>query len=239
MTEKLYLYDSYLKSIDSVLTGKNGNVLTFDRTIFYPTGGGQPSDRGKISCNGNSYEITDVRKNGDEVEHIVSGMPDLENGEKVHMEIDWNSRYMHMRFHTAIHIIDAAVRRMNRPGILITGSQIYDDHARVDFDFESFDSAMASEIIGEANGIVSSNTDVRIREIGRDEALQIPELARTEPGKRLIQSLEKVRIIEIVGVDMQADGGTHVAKTSEVGKIMLRKIQSKGRRNKRMEIYLD
>lgn len=239
MTEKLYLSNSYIKETDAKVTGIDGNIVTFDRTVFYPAGGGQPSDRGEIQYDGTYYQVSDVRKNGDEVEHVVSGVHPLTNGAEVHMKLDWNARYMHMRFHTAIHIIDAAVRRMNKPGILITGSQIYDDHARVDFDFDNFNMELATGLIEEANRISGEDHAVVIREMDRDEALKIPELARTEPGRRLIRSLEKVRIIEIVGVDMQADGGTHVSKTSEVGRIVLMRIQSKGKRNKRMEISLE
>lgn len=239
MTEKLYLDDSYIKETEAEVVSVDGNAVRFSKTVFYPTGGGQPSDTG-IAVYGNSrYRITDVIKNGDEIDHILENAPEFSPGDHVKLLLDWDRRYAHMRFHTAIHIIDAVVHNMDRPDIIITGSQISDDHARVDFDFEKLDQESAGSIIEAANRITSGQSPVNIKHMTRDEALSIPDLARTEPGRKLIESLDQVRIIEIEGVDLQADGGTHVAGTSEVGHIVLNRIKSKGRRNKRMEISLE
>lgn len=239
MTDKLYLNDSYLKETEAEVTVVDGNAVQFSRTVFYPTGGGQPADSGKVIHEGKEYIISDVRKNEEEVLHIVDGNFALKEGDKVILELDWNRRMAHMKYHTAIHVIDAAVHLMDNPEMIITGSQISDDHARVDFDFEKLDQDSAKEIIDRSNEILRKNARVNIKNITRDEALSIPGLARTEPGRRLIMSLDSVRVIEIEGVDQQADGGTHVSNTSEVGKIVLNRIKSKGRRNKRMEINLE
>lgn len=239
MTEKLYLNDSYVRETDAEITSSDGNALRFDRTVFYPSGGGQPSDTGIVTHEGKEYPVTEVRKNGEEVDHIIGDSATLPQGGNVKLSIDWGRRFAHMRFHTAIHIIDAVVHNMDRPDMIITGSQIYEDHARVDFDFEKLDQESAQGIIDAANGIVSRKLSVNIKEMTREEALSIEGLARTEPGRRLIMSLDSVRIIEIEGIDQQADGGTHVSNTSEVGNIVLNRIQSKGRHNKRMEIRLE
>ncbi len=239
MTDKLYLNDSYVREITSRITGVEGNTLRLEKTIFYPTGGGQPSDSGELISNGLKARIQEARKNGDEVDHVLESPSPLSPGDEVTLSLDWEKRYAHMKFHTAIHIIDAAVHRMDRPDIIITGSQIYDDHARVDFDFEKLDQDSAQSIIDAANAIVEGRHNVNIREMSQEEALSIDGLARTEPGRKLLMSLDRIRIIEIEGIDMQADGGTHVANTSEVGRISLNRIQSKGRHNKRMEISLE
>lgn len=239
MTEKLYLDDSYIKETEAEVVSVDGNAVRFSRTVFYPTGGGQPSDTGTILCGNSSYTIRDVVKNGDEIDHILEETPGFSPGDKVKLVLDWDRRYAHMRYHTAIHIIDAAVHNMDRPEIIITGSQISDDHARVDFDFEKLDQDSAGGIIEAANRIISGNSPVNVKHMTREEALSIPGLARTEPGRKLIESLDRIRIIEIEGVDQQADGGTHVAGTSEVGRIVLSRIKSKGKRNKRMEIHLE
>ncbi|EQD64470.1 Threonyl/alanyl tRNA synthetase SAD [mine drainage metagenome] len=153
-------------------------------------------------------------------------------------EIDWNRRYSHMRYHTAIHIIDAVVHHSAGKYGLITGSQIYQDRARVDFDFPEFSRELADKIIDDSNLVIAQKHPILIKEMTSEEALAIPDLARTEPGRELIRKLSMVRVIEIVGVDAQADGGTHVNNTAEVGKIHLSGIESKGRRNKRMNIVL-
>ncbi len=239
LTDKLYLNDSYIRETTAEVTQVDGSAIRFSRTVFYPTGGGQPSDTGYVLKGSSEYRIADVRKNGEEIDHICEDPGDIAPGDEVKLVLDWEKRFDHMRFHTAIHVIDAAVHGMDRPEMIITGSQISDDHARVDFDFERLDQESARSIIESANEIIAGNRAVNIRDISRDEALAIPGLARTEPGRKLIMSLERVRVIEIEGVDQQADGGTHVANTSEVGLIVLNKIQSKGRRNKRMEIRLE
>ncbi len=228
----------YLREFDATVVAIEGDVVSLDRTAFYPTGGGQPNDTGILVSDGISYDVSDVIKVGDDVGHRISsnGLP--QPGAKVHGVLDWNRRYAHMRYHTAIHIIDGVVNRDYSDRGLITGSQIYEDRARVDFDLPGITREIAEEIIGKANEVISSNHDIFAREISSEEARHIPGLARTAPGRELIKSLDRVRIIDISGFDLQADGGTHVSNTSEVGKINFRAIQSKGAHNKRVEFVL-
>ncbi|EQD39069.1 Threonyl/alanyl tRNA synthetase SAD, partial [mine drainage metagenome] len=221
----------------STLVSNVDNLLEFDRTIFYPTGGGQPFDTGTIRVSGKSYNVIDVIKKGDALLHKIDSPLEASRGEVI-QEIDWNRRYSHMRYHTAIHIIDAVVHHSAGKYGLITGSQIYQDRARVDFDFPEFSRELADKIIDDSNLVIAQKHPILIKEMTSEEALAIPDLARTEPGRELIRKLSMVRVIEIVGVDAQADGGTHVNNTAEVGKIHLSGIESKGRRNKRMNIVL-
>ncbi len=239
MTLKLYLDNSYLKDTTAVITEQGDDYLQFDRTIFYPVGGGQPSDRGHVEIDGKTYQIVDAKKNGSEVKHFTAEEIEGDvSGKIAKLFIDWERRYTHMKYHTAIHIIDAVVHLLGNPDMLITGSQIYEDRARIDFDFEKLDRDTASDLVKRANEVIKEAHPIVVREISRDEALSIEGLARTEPGRKLIMSLEKVRVVEIQGLDMQADGGTHVRNTSEIGKINLGKVQSKGKHNKRMEIRI-
>lgn len=228
----------YLREFDATVVAIEGDMVALDRTAFYPTGGGQPNDTGILVTDGISYDVADVIKAGDEVMHRISSSSLPQPGSKVHGVLDWNRRYAHMRYHTAIHIIDGVVNRDYSDRGLITGSQIYEDRARVDFDLPGITREMAEEIIGKANEVISSNHSIYAREISSEEAQRIPDLARTAPGRELIKSLERVRIIDISGFDLQADGGTHVANTSEVGRITFRAIQSKGAHNKRVEFVL-
>ncbi|MEM0156141.1 MAG: alanyl-tRNA editing protein [Thermoplasmataceae archaeon] len=238
MTAKLYLNNMYLKDFDAAVKSIDGDGIILDSTAFYPTGGGQPNDTGVLSAHGITYEITDVTKKGPDVAHRILGTSQPEVGDMVHGTIDWTRRYAHMRYHTAIHIMDGVVNRDYSDRGLITGSQIYEDRARVDFDLPGITRELAEEIIEKANEVVRAGHNVYAREITREEAEKIQGLARTAPGRELIKSLDTVRIIDISGFDMQADGGTHVANTREVGNIIFKGIQSKGAHNKRVEFVL-
>jgi misacylated tRNA(Ala) deacylase len=228
----------YLRDFDAIVKSVDNSEVILDSTAFYPTGGGQPNDTGTLSASGVTYEVIDVNKQGTEVSHKISGTATPETGERVHGAIDWNRRYAHMRYHTAIHIMDGVVNRDYSDRGLITGSQIYDDRGRVDFDLPGITREEAEEIIGKANEVILAGHNVYAREITKEEAEKIPGLARTAPGRELIKSLDTVRIIDISGFDLQADGGTHVANTKEVGSITFKGIQSKGAHNKRVEFVL-
>ncbi|MEM3405255.1 MAG: alanyl-tRNA editing protein [Candidatus Micrarchaeaceae archaeon] len=237
MTEKLYWKDQYMREFESKVTKVEGNKLYLEGTAFYPTGGGQPADTGRIIINGKEYRIADVANEGGEIAHISDTVFDVEAGAIAKGIIDWDRRYMHMRLHTAIHLLDAIVEKFYGSG-MITGGQIFDDRARIDIDMPDLNKEKAAEIIARANSIAAEGHKVIAREIGKDEALGIERLARTEPGRELIKSLDKVRIVEIEGLDMQADGGTHVRNTSEIGTILLSNYENKGRHSKRVEIRL-
>ncbi|MGP6220254.1 alanyl-tRNA editing protein [Caldiplasma sukawensis] len=239
MTEKIYLKDAYLKETTANVLDITDSGIILDKTVFYAAGGGQPGDKGWIISEGKKMKIIDTVKSGDDVLHVAD-LNDLDHnikGKDVKAIIDWERRHMLMRFHSAVHIIDAAVHLYNNE-TLITGSQIYDDRARVDFSVSNFSQDLANEIIENANRIISEKHNINVKFLPKDEALKIEGLARTEPGRKLLESLETVRIIEIEGVDMQSDGGTHVKNTSEVGTIVLQKIENKGSKNKRMYFNL-
>jgi misacylated tRNA(Ala) deacylase len=232
MTNKVYLNDAYIKEIDAHVTGVNGNEITLDTTIFYPTGGGQPCDTGTIG----THNVIEVRKENDEVIHVLEAPSDLVMNETVHCVIDWGKRYMHMRLHTSLHIIDGVVEKLYQGKI--TGGQIYDDRARMDFDVPGLDRNKALEIMASAQKIVDEGHNVTAKILSKEEALKIPNLARTAPGEDLLGKLDSVRIIDIEGFDFQLDGGTHVANTKEVGRIEMLKYENKGSHNKRIEIAL-
>lgn len=236
MTEKIYLENSYAKETDAVVTAVNGNEIELDQTIFYPTGGGQPCDTGTISSGSGATAVTAVRKDGDRVIHTLGDAAGIAEGTKVHCMLDWERRYMHMRLHTALHIIDGIVEK--RYSGRITGGQIYDDKARMDFDVPGLDKAKAQNIIEDAQKVVDENHKVTAKFLTKEEAAAVPNIARTAPGEELLDKLDKIRIIDIGGFDFQLDGGTHVARTGEVGSIDIAKYENKGSHNKRIEIRL-
>ncbi len=238
MTEKLYLEDMRMKEFDAVVLRVDAGAIYLDRTAFYPTGGGQPNDVGKISFDGGEVDVTDVRKDGDDVAHAVSDTTMLREGMRVHGTIDWDTRYAYMRHHTAIHLIDAvAIKSFNNSGVL-TGGQIYKDRARMDFDMPTLNREIAQGIIDTANAEIAKNRRVLVREISREEAMTIPDLARTEPGRELLRRLPVIRVVEIEGLDAQADGGLHVQNISEIGRIVLNGYKNNGAHSKRIEISL-
>ena len=238
MTEKLYYTDMYGREFDATVISAKDEYIVLDRTLFYPTSGGQPNDTGVLKTENGEIHISDVRQEDGEIIHIADDDVSLYKGDKVHGIINWDKRYIHMRYHTAVHIIDGVVNNDYKNGLL-TGGQIYDDHARVDFSFDIIDKDLITDIISKAQNIVNSGLKVFQREISRSEALKIPGLSRTEPGRQLIEKLPRVRIIEIENFDFQADGGTHVANTSEVGQIEMLKIENKGKGHKRLSFRLN
>jgi misacylated tRNA(Ala) deacylase len=238
MTEKLYWRDMYQKEFEARVVKVLGNSVVLDRTCFYPTGGGEPNDTGRLMINGAEYGITDVKKEGEEITHYSGTAFNAKAGDAVRGVIDWDRRYAYMRLHTAIHLLDAVVEKFYASG-MITGGQIYDDRARIDIDMQGLNREKLQEILDKTNSIAREGREVVARMISREEALKDPRLARTEPGKALINSLDSIRVVEIVGLDEQADGGMHVRNTSEIGAITLSKYENKGSHNKRVEITLN
>lgn len=239
VTDKLYYSDMNLKEFDATILEVQGNEIILDRTAFYPTGGGQPNDTGTLEIDGLQYKVVDVKKNDGDVIHVLEDSRDAKKGAKVHGKIDWDRRYTHMRYHTAIHVLDGVVTKNYNEEGMLTGGQIYLDRARVDFDMQNFNRDLVEKIIDEANKFIAEGHGVHAKEISGKEASSIPNLARTGPGRELISNLDVVRLIGIDSLDEQSDGGTHVSNTSEVGKISLKKIENKGKRNKRVEFTLE
>lgn len=237
MTVKLYWKDSYMKEFDSKIERVEGNVVTLNETAFYPTGGGAPNDTGTLRIKGNEYTVFDVQKEGESISHILDRVAEAAPGDDVHGAIDWERRYAIMRYHTAIHLLDAVVER-GYSSSKITGGQIFPERARVDLDMPELNRDVAQKIIDEANKMVQEGRKVLAREISREEALKMPNLARTEPGRMMIMGMKTVRLIEIDGLDVQMDGGPHVSNTSEIGRIALNAYENKGAHRKRIDVVL-
>jgi len=238
----LYLYDHYLKEFDAIVVEIPDNkTLVLDRTALYPRGGGQPSDRGWLELeSGRRIAVAESSKDHDRVSHSMSEALSSEEivdlkGRKVKGTVDWELRSKHMRHHTALHILSGVV--YHKFGSRITGGQIYPNRARLDFTLDDLSKERLGIIEAEMNRIVSDNREVKTFWLGAEEALQKKELYRLS-ADLLPKGLGKLRIVDIVGFDAQLDGGTHVAKTGEIGEIRISKTENKGKDNKRIEIVL-
>jgi misacylated tRNA(Ala) deacylase len=235
MTELLYQTDSYLREFDATATAVEGNAVALDCTAFYPGGGGQPNDVGVLSAEGGAWKVVKVRKAGDVVWHEVEGTPP-EMGARLHGTIDWKRRYPLMRTHTAMHILCGVIFRDY--GASVTGGNMELLRGRMDFEFETMHQELVREIEEKVNAEVVNARDVRVKILPRQEAFQIPDLIRTKINL-LPEGIVQVRTVEIVGLDLQADGGTHVANTREVGRIRVVDYKSKGKINKRIEVAVE
>ncbi len=236
VTEKVYWLDAYKKEIQSRIAAKSGNSIELERTIFYPTGGGQPCDIGTISSGGTQYEVIEVKRSGESIIHLLESEPSFNNGQEINCKIDWERRYAHMRYHTATHVVGGIATK--KYGAMFTGGQMYTDRSRFDFDMQTLDRKLATEIVAESQAVIDQNLDVVARMLTREQAESMPNVARTAPGQDLMGKLDSLRVVEIVGFDLQLDGGTHVANTREIGKIELSNFENKGSHRKRMEIVI-
>jgi len=233
MTELLYLHDSYLKEFDATVVDVNGETVTLDRTAFYPGGGGQPPDAGLLRWAGGEARVLEAKKDGASVRHDLEG-PAPSEGQLVHGILDWDRRFAIMRHHSALHVLVGAVYRLF--GALVTGGAIYPDRARMDFSLEDLSKDRVGAIETEANRVIGENRPILVRFVSREEfeRSDLTRLARN----LLPPEIQEVRVIEIEGFDAQADGGTHVANTSEIGKLTVTKTENKGKTNRRLEIAL-
>jgi misacylated tRNA(Ala) deacylase len=235
--------DAYLQSVEArvlaVGDGGDGPIIVLDRTVFYPGGGGQPADRGTIlrSADGRSWTVRGARKSEGDIVHELEpgdgGRPEV--GDVVSADLDWTRRLTLMRTHTALHALCGVVWRDY--GALVTGGNMEPGSGRMDFEFETMSGELVGEIEAKVNDELRAARDVRVNVLPRDEAFAIPDLIRTKINL-LPPGIEEIRTIEIVGLDLQADGGTHVANTREVGGIRVTGYESKGRINKRIRIEL-
>jgi misacylated tRNA(Ala) deacylase len=237
MTELLYQTDSYLREFTATVTAVDaeGSAVALDRTAFYPGGGGQPGDVGTLTAAGQAWPVKKVKKQGADVWHLVEGdAPAV--GTTVTGALDWERRYRLMRVHTALHILCGVIWRDY--GASVTGGNMEPGKARMDFEFERMQKELVAEIEEKINAEVEAARPVKIAILPREEAFQIPDLIRTKINL-LPEGITEVRTVEIEGLDLQADGGTHVANTSEVGRIKIVDYKSKGRINKRLVIELE
>jgi misacylated tRNA(Ala) deacylase len=236
MTELLYLTDSYLREFTAKVAGGDADGVVLDRTALYPQGGGQQSDTGRLlDDEGHEYVVKKVRRIKGRVVHAIAGEPP-QVGADVRGVVDWDHRYKLMRTHTALHILCGVIWRDY--GASVTGGNMEPLKARMDFELESMTSAFSEEVEAKINAEVAAARPVRIDILPREEAFQIPDLIRTKINL-LPESIQEVRVVEIEGLDLQADGGTHVANTKEVGRIRVTGHESKGRINKRLRIEIE
>ncbi|MFC2135645.1 alanyl-tRNA editing protein AlaXM [Bacteroidota bacterium] len=230
MTKALYLDDSYLKEFDAeVVSVKDDKFVVLDRSAFYPNSGGQPWDEGVIKTDSDEFKVVFVGKFGGDISHEVD-KPGLKKGDKVHCVLDWERRYRLMRMHTAAHIVSATVH--NETGALITGNQLSLEKTRIDYNLDDFDREKMVDYLKMANEALKRNLPVKFSYLPRAEALKDPTLVKL--ANALPPDVEELRIIEIGDVDRQADGGTHVRNTSEVGELEFIKLDNKGKNNRRM-----
>ena len=235
MTEQLYQTDSYLRQFEAVVTAVEGPAVALDRTAFYPGGGGQPHDTGTLAWGGGSARVVKVQKRGDDVWHTLEGeVPPAATS--VRGLLDWERRYRLMRTHTALHVLCGVVWRDY--GALVTGGNMEPLAGRMDFEFETMQKELVADIEARVNAEIEKAHPVRVAILPRDVAFQIPDLIRTKINL-LPPQIQEVRTVEIVGLDLQADGGTHVAGTGEVGRVRVVDYKSKGAINKRIYIQLE
>ncbi len=257
MTELLYQTDSYLREFDATVVAVDVTAgrIALDRSAFYPGGGGQPGDLGTLAL-AQTFEVsetskvlrtvTQVKKEGDVVWHYLTPPPPLLSGEgvsgspllvgegqRVRCVLDWSRRYALMRTHTALHILCGVVWRDY--GAQVTGGNMDPLQGRMDFEFATLRGELVGEIEAKCNAEIAAARDIRVKILPRDEAFQIPDLIRTKINL-LPEGIKEIRTVEIVGLDLQADGGTHVANTREVGRIRVADYKSKGAINKRIYI---
>jgi misacylated tRNA(Ala) deacylase len=235
--------DAYARSVQARVVAVDGPddapLVVLDRTVFYPGGGGQPSDRGLIlrAIDGRSWTVRGAKKSAGDIVHELAAASDGPPavGDVVAVDLDWARRFALMRTHTALHALCGVVWRDY--GALVTGGNMEPGGGRMDFEFERMSGELVDEIEARVNAELVAARDVRVNVLPREEAFAIPDLIRTKINL-LPPGIDEIRTIEIVGLDLQADGGTHVANTREVGGIRVTGYESKGRINKRIRIEL-
>lgn len=227
-TELLYLRDAYLREFDATVTAVDGERVALDQTAFYPTGGGQPHDSGSLA----GASVVDVRKEGDDVWHTLEGaVPDV--GARVHGVLDWDRRHRLMRTHSALHVLCGVI--WNEYGTAVTGGNMEPLEARMDFAFDPLPEGFAARITELVNAEIAADRPIEVSFLPRDTAVEDEDLIRTAVNL-IPASVHEIRVVDIVGLDKQADGGTHVRSTGEIGAFEVVKTESKGKGNKRLRI---
>lgn len=235
MTDLLFHSDAYMKEFEATVINITDDGIILDRTAFYIGGGGQPSDIGVIKWDDTECSITKVGRSGTDIFHKADG-PTPSIGQSVTGLINWEHRYLLMRTHTALHILCGVVWRDY--GAKVTGGDMQPGSARMDFELESISSQFAHDIEASVNDEISRNRPIVVGNLPREEADVHPDLIRTKINL-LPKNITEVRTIDITGLDVQADGGTHVSNTKEVGRIKVVGHESKGRINKRLRITIE
>jgi misacylated tRNA(Ala) deacylase len=237
VSENICYTDAYARQTDAVVVevDPEARAVLLDRTVFYPGGGGQPADSGRLVGDaGGSWTVTGAKKRGDDIWHTIGDGEELPAVDtKVLAEIDWERRHQLMRTHSALHVLCGVVWRDHSASV--TGGNMEPLSGRMDFEFETMSGELVGEIEKRVNEEVAADREIRVAILPREEAFAIPDLIRTKINL-LPEGIAEVRTIEIVGLDLQADGGTHVAHTREIGGVKVTGYESKGRINKRIRI---
>jgi misacylated tRNA(Ala) deacylase len=235
-TKLLYHENSFTYECTAKVVAVEGDEIALDATVFYPGGGGQMADRGIISWDNQQScaNVIAMNKRHDVIWHTLDSIPPSVGSDVVDT-IDWDFRYQMMRTHTALHILCGLIWK--EFGVQVTGGQMYPDRARMDFAMENLDKERIAYIEQSVNEAIEADYPIHVYTLPREKAFTIPDLIRTKINL-LPPEIEEVRIVEIVGLDLQADGGTHVHHTKEVGSIKITKTENKGKINKRLEIVL-
>ena len=231
MTELLYLRDAYLTRFSARVAGLRDDAIALDRTAFYPTGGGQACDTGVLA----GLTVTDVRKEGADVWHTVVGGPLPAEGAEVQGEVDWDRRHQLMRTHTALHVLCGVI--WNEWQVPVTGGNMEPLSARMDFEFDPLPEGFGPRIEELVNAALAADHPIEVSFLPRDTAVQDEDLIRTKVSLIPI-SVSEIRVVDIVGLDKQADGGTHVRSTAEVGRLRVTKLENKGKGNKRVRVEI-
>jgi misacylated tRNA(Ala) deacylase len=228
LAELLFRDDPYLAACEATVVSVHENAVELDRTVFYPLGGGQAGDTGRIG----EWRVLDTRKGatGDSVLHLLEPGAKPQPGTKLQIEIDWERRYRLMRLHTALHLLGAVVKAP------VTGGRIADDKAHLDFDIE-MEKLVKEAIEARLNELTKASIETKARWITDAELDARPELVKTM-SVAPPRGEGRVRLLEIPGVDLQACGGTHVRNTAEIGRLAVARIRSEGKRNKRVTLTL-
>ena len=230
MSELLYLRDAYLREFDAQVTAVDGERVALDQTAFYPTGGGQPHDVGTLS----GVPVVDVGKEGDVVWHTLdSAMPPA--SATVHGVVDWERRHQLMRTHSAMHVLCGVI--WNEWGKAVTGGNMEPLEARMDFEFDPLPEGFAARVQELVNAEIAADRAIEVSFLPRGTALEDADLIRTKVNL-IPESVKEIRVVDIVGLDKQADGGTHVASTKEIGRFEVVKTESKGKGNKRLRVKI-
>jgi len=239
MTELLYMTDSYLKEFEGKITAlsEDKTKVYLDRTVFYPGGGGQPNDVGILIHNNSEYQVVKVGRDKEtNLYHQLNKPLPAKIGDIVKGVIDWDKRYTLMKYHTALHILCGLIWK--EFGASVTGGNMYLDRARMDFNMKDFSKERVEYIEKRVNEEIKAKHDVLVKTLPRKEAFEIPDLIRTKINL-LPPQIEEIRTIEIVGLDLQADGGTHLKNTGEVGTVRITETINKGKDNKRIVIVIE
>ena len=222
-----------MKEFEGTVVSVDGDLVELNKTAFFPTGGGEPNDTGKLSVDRNEFNVTDVSKSGDSILHKVD-KEGLQTGQTVKGMINWERRYRLMKMHTAAHLLSALIH--NDTGALITGGNLDLDKSRIDFNLEDFDREKFTVYVQKANELIKQGAPVKSYFMKREEAMKIPGIIKLLEA--LPPNVENLRIVEIEDVDVQADGGNHVRNLNELGRIEIVKLENKGKTNRRMYFAL-